>query len=66
VSWYFTIFWETLAAFAGVDVPTTAAAPVTDAPATPAAMVKTCRREIDCSVMIRRPCFERQSMAIIV
>src|SRR5665213_3168667 len=28
VSWYFTIFCETLAACAGVDVPMTAAAPV--------------------------------------
>jgi hypothetical protein len=45
-----------LAACAGVDVPMTAAAPVTDAPAAPAAMVKTCRREIPCDpVMTPRP-----------
>src|ERR1035437_790037 len=41
----------------------TAAAPVTDAPAT---MVKTCRREIPCDpVMTRRSCYERQSVSII-
>jgi hypothetical protein len=34
-----------LAACAGVDVPMTAAVMATDAPAAPAAMVKTCRRE---------------------
>jgi hypothetical protein len=46
-----------LAASAGVDVPMTAAAPVTDAPA---AMVKTCRREIPCDpVMTRRPVVRR-------
>ena len=40
----------------------TAAAPVTDAPA---AMVKTCRREIPCDpVMTRRSCCERQSVSI--
>jgi len=44
----------------------TAAAPVTDAPAAPAAMVKTCRREIPCDpVMTRRSCCERQSVGII-
>jgi hypothetical protein len=46
VSWYFTIFCDTLAACAAVDVPMTAVAPAIDAPAALAAMVKTCRREI--------------------
>jgi hypothetical protein len=38
------------------DAPMTAGAPVTDAPAAPAAIVKTFRRENSCDpVMIRRP-----------
>jgi hypothetical protein len=44
VSWYFTDFCGVFAC-AGVDAPMIAAAPVT-APAAPAAMVKTPRREI--------------------
>jgi hypothetical protein len=46
VSWYFTIFCDALAACAGVEMAMTAAALATDAPVAPAAMVKTCRREI--------------------
>jgi hypothetical protein len=53
-----------LAAFAGVDVPMTAAAPVTDAPAAPAAIVKTCRREIPSDpVMTRRPVVRGNQLA---
>src|ERR1700739_4472479 len=54
VSWYFTIFCDTLAASAAVDVPRTAVAPVIDVPAAPAAMVKTCRREIPRNPIITR------------
>jgi hypothetical protein len=56
-----------LAACAAVDVPMTAAAPVTDAPAAPAAMAKTCRREIPCDpVMTRRPAVRGKFNGVIV
>jgi hypothetical protein len=51
-----TSFCDALAACAVVDVPMIAVAPAIDAPVAPAAMVKTCRREIPRNpVMTGRP-----------